>query len=646
MDDKVARLIRYMEKHGSAAALQLSEHLGVSKRTVRSYIKRANSSMNGSACIVTDRCQGYRFVVNNTQAFSRFVDDCTAHAGATMPQTSNERVAYLVNDLLNRSEWITVDELAALLFVSRKTISSDLKRVEKVFERFHLSLERRSHYGIHAEGAEMDRRLCLASLAVDDEEGHLHLGSDEDDRMIAEISSCVAKIIEERQLRLTAFAQQNLVIHIVIAIKRIRQKCYVPMGTDSMKEIYSTYEFAAAQYLIDCLSEIFDVAFPRQEVAYIAIHLASKKTLARIAETGNLVVSDDIWSAITEMLELIWENFRFDFRNDLELRINLARHIVPLAVRLRYRMPVENPLLVDIKRRMPLAYLMAVESSGVLAKKFKAPLSEEEIGYIALAFALALERQKTELPKKSVLTVCASGMGTSRLLAIRVREEFGPYIGSVESCDLAGLSKVDFSKVDYVFSTVPIVQKLPVPVCQSGFLLDDIDMSSVRRMLRNQSDYWGLTNCFFEDLFFPHLTFTTKDKIIEFLCREIEKHEEFAKKDSRKSFAELVRERERLARTAFGNNVALPHPVRPVGERTVVAIGLLEKAIDWSGTSVRAVFLISISRHDDEAAREFNQGMASLLMNEEVIASLLEKQNFSDFIRQIVPSTTVLEKED
>ena len=85
--------------------------------------------------------------------------------------------------------------------------------------------------------------------------------------------------------------------------------------------------------------------------------------------------------------------------------MSLARHIVPLSVRLHYNLQIENPLLTDIQYRMPLAYLMAMESSTILAKEYEATLSEHEVAYLALAFALALERKRTELPKKNV-TLC------------------------------------------------------------------------------------------------------------------------------------------------------------------------------------------------------------------------------------------------
>ena len=96
--------------------------------------------------------------------------------------------------------------------------------------------------------------------------------------------------------------------------------------------------------------------------------------------------------------------------------------------------------------------------------------------------------------------------------------------------------------------------------------------------------------------------------------------------------------------TAFGNLVALPHPSRPVSERTCVAVGLLDNPIDWGGHDVAAVFLISVSCSEDEKTRLFNKNMASLLMDKEAICSLVKHQSFSTFVGQITSSGDGLRK--
>ncbi len=51
-------------------------------------------------------------------------------------------------------------------------------------------------------------------------------------------------------------------------------------------------------------------------------------------EKGSAVISDEMWEIASEMVRAVNDEFRFDFSGDLELRMNLARHIGPLAIAL------------------------------------------------------------------------------------------------------------------------------------------------------------------------------------------------------------------------------------------------------------------------------------------------------------------------
>ena len=151
MDDKLVRLITCLAKQEDVSTSTLSESLCVSERTVRAYIKRAKELLEGIAEITTIKGQGYHLEVLNPELL-----DCWLNKEDQLPQTSNERVAYILDDLLNRSDWVTVDELSEILYVSRKTISVDLKQAEEFLARFDLHIVRKSHYGIQIEGTEFN----------------------------------------------------------------------------------------------------------------------------------------------------------------------------------------------------------------------------------------------------------------------------------------------------------------------------------------------------------------------------------------------------------------------------------------------------------------------------------------------------------
>lgn len=637
LDGRDIKLIDIIDAHPDIDPVDLAERFSVSDRSVRTYVRKTNEALGSCAQIEKRRGGGYSLRVLNASAFAA-LRARDAHVGQdAVPTTPEARVDYLLNDLLSRADWITVDDLASILFVSRNVITSDLRQVAATLERFGLVLEKRPHYGIRVTGPEMSRRLCLANLTLDCIIGTGGSAS------LDVIARCVSESLAEEDFQINSAAYQNLLVHIAVAVERIRANCYVPMEPEHLERMRSTPEYLIAKKVAAAVERELTTELPEEEIGYIAIHLAGKQTLYTPGSDAdaNLVISDEVWNVVSRMLEMVWNAFHFDFRNDLELRMNLARHIVPLSVRLRYRMCIDNPLLSDIKQRFPVAYSMALESSCILAEEYGNALSEDEVGYIALAFALAIERQKSERPRKNILVVCASGQGSARLLEWRYRQEFGTWLDRIETCDVAHVASRDLTGIDYVFTTVPLERKLPVPVREVKYFLDDEDVNNVRRILSGEAAAAAPLAAYFDErLFLGALDAEDKDGALDALCARVaEVH------DVPGDFRALVQRREELAQTCFGNLVAMPHPVTPVTTSTFVAVAVLNHSVSWNGQEVRAVFLVSVSSLRDQKLDAFYRGMARLLTSREAIQKLVSNPDFATLLDVIDTYSPEPEKE-
>ena len=436
------------------------------------------------------------------------------------------------------------------------------------------------------------------------------------------MSECIEHAIKENDFTINSVAFQNLVVHITIAILRYREGSLVPLAGEMLERLHATREFGVAKDITADLAQKTGTELSEEEVAYIAIHLAGKQTLAFEDDDTGLVISDEVWDVTSQMLELVWNVYRFDFRGDLELRMNLARHIVPLAVRLRYQMNLKNPLLTDIKNRYPLAYSMASDASSVLAERYDALLSDDETGYIALTFALALERRREDVPKHNVLMVCASGAGSARLMEWRCKQEFGDYLGKIVTCDVLDIDKVDFSDIDYVFTTVPIPRPVPVPVREVRHFLDAGEVEDVRALLRGAlNDADGILDYFDPKLFFPHLECRTKEEVLDSLLDCVEQQRVVDAK-----FRELVWKREGTVATSFGNNVAMPHPLHPASEETFVCVGVLDEPVIWDdyGRAVQVVFLSSFNNKDGLKLQRFYATLANVLVSRRAMRAIVD----------------------
>lgn len=624
MDTRIVNLIELLLDSDKSLD-DLSQKLDVSTRTVRNRIHQANDGLQGIATIEIGRNGIVHLAVFDRNALDERRSLAARHA---VPDTTDDRIRYLLNDLLTRNDWVTLDNLAEVLYVSRGTISSVLRDVEERLNRFGLALERKPRYGIRVTGPEMARRLCLASVAVNNRG---IAWSDYIQDALKRSAACVSAVLDESGFRISALTYQNLLVHIAVAVERIRQGCYMPLEGDQLSRIREVPEYRVARDLASRIEREFEVKLPEAEVAYIAIHLSGRQKInpSTDADSNVVVISDEVLSVLKKMLDRIWDSYRFDFRNDIELRMNLARHIGPLAVRLRYHLNAENPLLGDIKSNYPLAYSMACDASTVLKETYGTMPSDDEIGYIALAFALALDRLRSRV-KKNILIVCASGMGSAKLLEHQYRDAFGPYLGAIKTCDALEVDQVDMTDIDFVFTTVPLQAELSAPVYLIKGFLDDRDISTVRRALRyNEADDM-FARVFSPRLLLTHMECSSKAEVIDTLCDVVER--ECGVPDR---FRKLVWAREKAAPTAFGNLIAMPHPLRAVSENTFIAVGLLDKPVSWDGNDVQAVFLISVAATGDPQLQSIYRALSRLFLDPVAIHNLIADQRISTLFEML-----------
>lgn len=641
MDKRLIPLSAYLKKDSTKTAKIMAGRFQVSTKTIRNLIKEWNEYFNGCGAQIQSRHGiGYFLSVTDQISFNRRLKELVAasHEAEHIPSTSCERIAYLLNDLLSRREYVTIDALSDILYISRKTISADLKEVEKQLSEYNLKLVKRPNYGIRIEGTEFNRRLCIANMIIGRDSDML-AGSDAEYREdLNKIAQCVAGVIDRENFTINSAAYQNLIIHICIAVRRIRENCYVPLDEEWQERIHRHREYQVALKIADQINQVFQIRFPDEEIIYIAIHLASKQSLfqpepASAESRENMIISEETWTVVTQMLKAVYEAFLFDFCNDLELRMTLAQHIVPLAIRMKYNMKLKNPLLKDIKARFPMAYAIALHASSVLTEHYGSELKDDETGYIALAFALAIERQRTALPRKNILIVCASGKGSAQLLHYRYRQEFGSYVDRIETCDVSNVGKVDFTDIDYVFTTVPIRDKVPVPVQEVKYFLESADIQNMKNTLRDIGEDIPLMTYFGAELFFPHLSFKNRHDTSKFLCRQV-----MDIKGLPEQFWPLVVKREEAAPTAFGNLVAMPHPWKAIGNETFVCVGILDQPIQWGGQTVQVVFLVSISNQKNKNLRAFYQGMTQLLADPDSIRQLIRAQTYDKLLELLEQS--------
>ena len=620
MNAKLNMLLQELSRVNYRSAESIADKLGVSEKTVRIRVKELNDYLtNFGAAVLSGRGQGYKLEIIDEEKFHSL----TEKRSEKLPTTSTERVPYILAFLLNRVDYIKIDDICEFLYVSRNTLIADLKRVEYVLNMYNLKLERRPNYGIIIQGSEFDKRVCMANSLV--KWNDFVIGDSRKHAEMHIVGGIILNAINKYKLRLSEISFDNLVIHTYIAIRRIKRNCGISFDTRQADIVIGEDVLKASEEIANQIQSHFGIIYDSNERTYLAIHFCAKMSSGSGGKyEPNVVISGKIDELVQKMIFAVYESFKFDFRGNLELRMNLNQHMVPFDIRMQYGIPLKNPMLQQIKKEYALAYTIASGACTVLNEYYNKNIDENELGYFAILFALAIEKQDKILDKKNVVVVCVSGKSSSQLFLYKYRQAFGKYIDKIFESTVYELENFDFigNQIDYVFSTVPIHTKVPVPVFEVNLFMESKDIITYSEIFEKGSSHF-VHHYYRRELFFPELNCKTKDEVIKELCSHAARYYELPE-----DFYNAVMKREEMGQTDFGNLIAIPHPYKIITKDHFVAVGIMKEPIWWGHNEVQVVFLIALSTDTDKDIEKFYQLTTSFLFNPEKIAALIQNPDF------------------
>ena len=622
---------------------EICEELDIAPRTLRNDFKKYKSTfLDNGVNLISKPGVGYQFEIINQDLYFGFIQELIkneTHGQSLIPVYPEERIHYLIKLFLSTEQYIKIEELEEKLFVSRSTLTNDLKDVREILEYYHLDIENRPNYGMKVIGKEFYKRACISKyyFYTDSYEDVVLKSEKKENKEI--IKNLLYETITENNFTLTDIGFENLVIHIMILLMRMGKLPEDEKIEAIYKNLENDKEFEIASSLVKKLEKKFNVKLPKKEIYYITIHLLGKKSMQY--NNDNMLISQETQELLTYIFEHIKENFQLDFSQDFELFRFLALHFQPMMNRLKFGLYIENPLIDKIKQENQLAFEISLYVGSLIKEAKKYDVNVNEVGYIALHFALALERYNEKTKSKNIIVVCASGAGSSQILFYKLKQKFKNYINEAKVANVYELLNIDQSKYDYIISTVPITFKTSIPIINVQYFLDEEDIEIVSNIFTDAEKEYAFIDKYFKDeLFFKDLMGDTKEEVIKNMCFKINKVMEIPE-----NFYRLIIEREEMAPTEFGNSIALPHPIKPTTNETFVAIGILKKPIKWDKQHVKFVFIISTKKDSTESLSLFNESISALVFNKKAMAKL-EKEPTLNIVKKIIKEMAIKEKEN
>jgi lichenan operon transcriptional antiterminator len=632
------RLLGLLARDGEwATAATLADALGVTPRSIRSYVTAVNARVPSGAAIESGPL-GYRA---GSEASVALRTNGTTDAG-----TPRDRLHRLVRALLDEPDGIDVFETGDRLHVSPTTIDADLARVRGLLGGTELTLER-SASRARLRGTEMAQRRLLSRLAHDEmDAGSFDL---EALRRTLGDASVGARAFGTFKTELVAelgalgyfvneYGIADVVMHIAIAADRVSQD----RGLEGGVADPSAANSEVAAILGKLAAKHLDVELGAGDLQHLASLLLTR-VVAPGATAPKMHVRErldpEVEQAVREIVERAASEFLVDIVHE-DFILRLALHVQNLRLRAREQAWSRNPLTRSLKASYPMIFEVAVYIANGLHESLGIPLLDDEIAYIAMHVGGRLERSRRADQLLTATIVCPGYYELHELLRSSVDRSLGQ---AIEVTGVETRVDPDWASIDtdLVLTTIdpsPFLAGDRVVRIQPFLTDGDIERvraaaGRIRRGRRLARLRVELERYFEPSAFIRGLDAESgEDGVIRALGALL-----VARGVIDDDYIERAIQRERLSSTAFTDALAVPHALGMTATRTAIAVGIADPSIPWGEGRVQVVTLVAFSETDREAFQTVFEQLVEVFSERESVQRVVRRgTDFAAFLDELV----------
>lgn len=458
----------------------IAEILNVSSRTVLREMPKIEEWLDENGFNFIKK-PGVGLIIDESLENQQLILELLEVENVQKEYSKEERKRIILSELLIAKEPLKLFYFTNQLKVSEGTLSNDLDGIEDWLKAFDIKLIRRQGVGIYLEGNEKNYRKVLSdilyrtleekelikflkkSLNSPSSENSIEFSIENrmlnfiDKTIIKGIEKIVSELEEKFNFKLIDSDYIGLVVHISLAVQRIKNGEKISMDKSSLSELEILPEFAVATEITEKLEKVFTIEIPKDEIGYITMHLKGARLRLNKVENDIDLDNLDIKQISNYIITEVENDFNIEIINKQKLSKDIYNHLVPAISRMSMKLNIRNPLLENIKEQYSEIYHSCENACEILKKITKIDkIPESEVAYIAMHIAAAIE-ENLKNENLSVVIACPTGVGTSKLLGVNIKKEF-PNLDIKNSISVINIDtkKLKDDGIDFIISTVDL----------------------------------------------------------------------------------------------------------------------------------------------------------------------------------------------
>lgn len=631
-----------------------------STRTIRTYLKEIEKILEGEDVFIIKKPNVGIYLKADNEKRSRLKEKYLFNLDKGQMYDAKYRKQYILEILLVNKFVYTMQMFADDLFCSKSTIAKDFKLVDDWLTGNNLQLVRNKSRGFSIEGKEHDIRRALKIFIettnqqekyskinclnnVDYRISEKNFSKFEDffkDIDLFFVQNLINEAEKEIGVIFTDQAFINLFTHLLIMIKRVKENKEIKMTKEFNIKYKKSELYPISIKIINLIAEKFFIHIPEDEACYICLHFMGAKIHKNISNENYLEIlktQDEFYVNLAkEIINVTGDILGIDFSGDSILLTSLVVHIRPVIVRLENGLKLDNPMLDVIKREYTSIFCASWIAGTVFEKVCGLIINEDEVAYITMHIAAAMERMNNKI---KAVVVCSSGIGTAQWIKIKLMKE----MKNIEVQQVISVNQLTddvIENCDIIVSTIPFPIKSSKTVYVSTMLNnEDINeiMATISRIKINgsyekeknihKSEYLALITedfCFVEK---EVLSFTNLIKKYGALL--------IKSKYGKEGFIESVLEREKISSTYLGKGIIIPHPAIDYVNESKILVIKLNEPIFYKNEIIDIIFMLCLKIEGYGIATDIFSEFYNIL-NDEQFLQKLKKTNESNIINNML----------
>ncbi len=382
-----------------------------------------------------------------------------------------ERQIYIIAELLMSQDYITMQNLAKKLNVSRNTILNDFETVKDYCLAFNVNVLMKSSKGIKIECDQKDRNNLLMQIFHDLEDDYMEksffhqliqrkLGMKIPLEMIKED---LREYMEQQHMLVSdrVFSYVSIYLFVILNRKINKKRRTVEKLTGD----------TASDNLLNWFADKYEVRINKNDVKDFGRYM--KQHDFNISSEQKEINDVELYGIIVYFLQMVGEDIECSLQSDTVLIESLLEHIRTLKNWEDY--DFEMPLSDELPIPKEILEKTIEKNSIILERYLGYPLTKEMKESIMIHIFAAFVRNLEYLNLLEVLIVCPGSMATGKYLEAQVKNYFDFRVAAViPSRDVEEFLKSN--KIDFVISTVNVrSESVPCVKVQAQLTMNDIN---------------------------------------------------------------------------------------------------------------------------------------------------------------------------